>query len=67
MLNTNLLLSNTRVKNIHIDYVLTYMETISVANQPVYIFKDKNGKEVRLNKPSLTNNYELLDIGLVQQ
>lgn len=67
MLNTTLLLPNTRVKNIHVEYVLTYVKTISIANQPVYIFKDKDDKEVSLNKPSLTNNYVLLDVGLVQQ
>ncbi len=61
MLNTNLLKEGTKVKNIHVpNIVLTYSNSIQIANQPVFIFIDKDDKEVRLNKPSLCDNYVIL-------
>ncbi len=68
MFDPKLLTPNAKVKNIHnTDYVLTYVSTISIANQPIYIFKDKDEQEIRMNKSTLVPNYELLNVDLVQQ
>ena len=39
--------------------ILTYIHTISVANQPIFVFKDKDNKEVKLNKFDL-KKYKLI-------
>ena len=36
---------------------LTYLSTITIANQPIIILKDKYNKEVRLNKFELRSYF----------
>ena len=36
---------------------LTYLSTITIANQPIVILKDKYNKEVRLNKFDLRSYF----------
>lgn len=54
-----ILTEQCKIKSKSRDYILTYVKTISSANQPVYIFKDKDNKEVILNKFNL-NDYDLI-------
>jgi hypothetical protein len=54
-----ILTEQSQIKSKSKDYILTYMKTITSANQPVYVFKDKDNKEVILNKFDL-NNYDLI-------
>jgi hypothetical protein len=52
-----ILTEKCQIKSKSKDYILTYVKTITSANQPVYVFKDKDNKEVILNRFDL-KNYE---------
>ena len=54
-----ILTEKCQIKSKSRDYVLTYVKTITSANQPVYVFNDKDNKEVILNKFDL-NEYDLI-------
>jgi hypothetical protein len=54
-----ILTERCQIKSKSKDYILTYVKTITSANQPVYVFKDRDNKEIILNKYDL-NNYDLV-------
>ena len=55
----NYFLPGDKINNIHFEYVLTYVKTITVDNHLVYIFKNKDNQEVRLDAQTLTH-YKLI-------
>lgn len=48
-----------KINNIHVEHLLTYVETVSIdsysTKHTVFIFKDKDDKEYRMNADALSH------------